>query len=116
MYTVFVQWKGINRSTKLTYTKARTNLATALDEVSHITGVVIIKRKNSENVALVSESESVGILESAHLLHSHNNVQRFLKVQEELHKNIVLFILHVMIKLILSNIGIIIKSALNYYS
>lgn len=73
-------------STSLTYTQARANLATLLDEVSLNKEVVIIKRKNAENVALVSESELAGIIETAHLLRSPKNAQRLLrallKVQE----------------------------------
>jgi len=65
-------------STSLTYTQARANLATILDEVSLNKEVVIIKRKNAENVALISESELAGILETAHLLRSPKNAQRLL--------------------------------------
>jgi antitoxin YefM len=63
----------------LTYTQARANLAKLLDEVSYNKEVVIINRKNAENVALVSESELSGILETAHLLRSPANAQRLLK-------------------------------------
>jgi len=77
-------------STSLTYTQARANLATLLDEVSLNKEVVIIKRKNAENVALVSETELAGILETAHLLRSPKNAQRLLKallkVQEKTEK------------------------------
>jgi antitoxin YefM len=66
-------------SISLTYTQARANLAKLLDEVSLNKEVVIIKRKNAENVALVSESELSGILETAHLLRSPKNAQRLLK-------------------------------------
>jgi antitoxin YefM len=73
-------------SISLTYTQARANLARLLDEVSFNKEVVIINRKNAENVALVSESELSGILETAHLLRSPKNAQRLLrallKVQE----------------------------------
>lgn len=74
-------------SISLTYTQARANLARLLDEVSHNKEVVIINRKNAENVALVSESELSSILETAHLLRSPKNAQRLLKsllkVQED---------------------------------
>jgi antitoxin YefM len=73
-------------SISLTYTQARANLAKILDEVSLNKEVVIINRKNAENVALISESELSGILETAHLLRSPNNAKRLLnallKVQE----------------------------------
>jgi antitoxin YefM len=66
-------------SISLTYTQARANLARLLDEVSLNKEVVIINRKNAENVALVSESELSSILETAHLLRSPKNAQRLLK-------------------------------------
>jgi antitoxin YefM len=66
-------------SISLTYTQARANLAKLLDEVSHNKEIVIINRKNAENVALVSESELSSILETAHLLRSPKNAQRLLK-------------------------------------
>lgn len=73
-------------SISITYTQARANLAKLLDEVSFNKEVVIINRKNAENVALISESELGGILETAHLLRSPKNAQRLLnsllKVQE----------------------------------
>lgn len=62
------------------------NYKEILDEVSFNKEVVIINRKNAENVALISESELGGILETAHLLRSPKNAQRLLnsllKVQE----------------------------------
>lgn len=74
-------------SISLTYTQARANLAKLLDEVSLNKEIVIINRKNAENVALISESELSGILETAHLLRSPKNAQRLLKallkVQED---------------------------------
>jgi len=74
-------------SISLTYTQARANLAKLLDEVSLNNEVVIINRKNAENVALVSESELSSILETAHLLRSPKNAQRLLtallKVKEK---------------------------------
>ncbi|PIS44555.1 MAG: prevent-host-death protein [Ignavibacteria bacterium CG08_land_8_20_14_0_20_37_9] len=66
-------------SISLTYTQAQANLAKLLDEVSLNKEVIIINRKNAENVALVSESELSGILETAHLLRSPKNAQRLLK-------------------------------------
>jgi len=71
--------KVVDMSISLTYTQARANLAKLLDEVSLNKEVIIINRKNAENVALVSESELSGILETAHLLRSPKNAQRLLK-------------------------------------
>ena len=63
----------------LTYTQARANLAKLLDKVSQNKEIVIINRKNAENVAMISESELSGILETAHLLRSPKNAVRLLK-------------------------------------
>lgn len=71
--------KVVDMSISLTYTQSRANLAKLLDEVSLNKEVIIINRKNAENVALVSESELSGILETAHLLRSPKNAQRLLK-------------------------------------
>ena len=71
--------RGYEMSISMTYTQARANLAKLLDEVSLNKEVVIINRKNAENVAMVSESELSGILETAHLLRSPKNAQRLLK-------------------------------------
>lgn len=62
----------------VTYTQARANLSKILDEVSLNNEIAIINRKNAENVALVSESELSGLLETAHLLRSPKNAQRLL--------------------------------------
>lgn len=66
-------------SVSITYTQARANLAKLLDEVSLNKEVVIITRKNAENVALVSESELAGLIETALLLRSPKNAQRLLQ-------------------------------------
>ncbi len=66
-------------SINLTYTQARANLAKLLDQVSLNKEIVIINRKNAENVALISESELSGLLETAHLLRSPKNAKRLLK-------------------------------------
>jgi len=71
----------------MTYTQARANLASLLDEVSLNKEVVIINRKNAENVALVSESELSSILETAHLLRSPKNAQRLLKTLLRVQEN-----------------------------
>ena len=65
-------------SIHLTYTQARANLAKLLDEVSLNKEIVVINRRNAENVALISESELSGLLETAHLLRSPNNAKRLL--------------------------------------
>jgi antitoxin YefM len=62
-----------------TYTQARTNLALLWDEVTLNREVVIIKRRGSESVALISVDELAGLLETAHLLKSPKNAERLLR-------------------------------------
>ena len=61
-----------------TYTHARANLASILDEVTKNREVVIIQRRGSEDVALITADELAGIMEVAHLLRSPNNAKRLL--------------------------------------
>ena len=64
---------------RTTYTKARANLAQLCNKVSENKEIVYIKRRNAEDVALISESELSSLLETAHLLQSPKNAQRLLK-------------------------------------
>jgi len=61
-----------------TYTHARAKLASLLDEVTKNREVVIIQRRGSEDVALITADELAGILETAHLLRSPKNAKRLL--------------------------------------
>jgi antitoxin YefM len=60
------------------YTHARAKLASLLDEVTKNREVVIIQRRGSEDVAMITADELAGILETAHLLRSPNNAKRLL--------------------------------------
>jgi antitoxin YefM len=61
-----------------TYSKARADLANLCNKVSDDKEIVLIKRRNSEDVALISSSELSSLLETVHLLRSPNNAQRLL--------------------------------------
>jgi len=61
-----------------TYSKARANLANLCNQVSEDREIVLIRRRNAEDVALISSSELSSILETAHLLRSPKNAQRLL--------------------------------------
>jgi antitoxin YefM len=61
-----------------TYTKARANLAKLCDEVAKNQEVVIINRRGSHDVALVSAEELASLMETAHLLRSPKNAARLL--------------------------------------
>lgn len=61
-----------------TYTQARSNLAKLLDQVTNEREVVIVTRRNGEDVALIAADELAGLLETAHLLRSPANARRLL--------------------------------------
>jgi antitoxin YefM len=61
-----------------TYTQARANLATLMDEVTLNNEIIIITRKNSRAVAMISEDELRSLKETAHLLSSPKNAERLL--------------------------------------
>ena len=64
--------------TVTTYTAARATFAALCEEVSSTREPVIIRRRNAEDVALVSAAELESLLETAHLLRSPKNAQRLL--------------------------------------
>jgi len=61
-----------------TYSQARANLANLCNNVSENKEIVVINRRNTEDVALISASELTSLLETVHLLRSPKNAQRFL--------------------------------------
>lgn len=61
-----------------TYSAARANLASLLNEVTDNREVVIINRRGAEDVAMVSAAELSSLLETAHLLRSPANARRLL--------------------------------------
>ena len=65
-------------STQTSYSHARANLASLLDQVIDDQEIVIINRRGSEDVALVSASELSSLLETAHVLRSPKNAERLL--------------------------------------
>ena len=64
--------------TVTTYTSARATFAALCDEVASTREPVIIRRRNAEDVALISADELESLLETAHLLRSPKNAQRLL--------------------------------------
>ena len=61
-----------------TYTNARANLAKFCDEVADHREIVIIQRRDAEDVALISASELTSLVETVHLLRSPKNAERLL--------------------------------------
>jgi antitoxin YefM len=66
-------------SIQTSYTQARAQLATLLDEVTNNREVVIIQRRGAEDVALIAADELAGLLETVHLLRSPANAERLLQ-------------------------------------
>jgi antitoxin YefM len=62
-----------------TYTHARANLSKLFNEVTENREVVIIRRRNGEDVAVVAADELASITETAHLLRSPKNARRLLQ-------------------------------------
>lgn len=71
-----------------TYTNARANLASLIDEVTKNREVVIIQRRGSEDVAMIAADELAGLLETAHLLRSPTNTQRLISALDRVRKGI----------------------------
>lgn len=61
------------------YTQARAKLAAFCNLAASSREPVIIKRRNAEDVALISVEELDGLLEAAHLLASPRNAERLLR-------------------------------------
>lgn len=59
-----------------TYTQARANLKSLLDQVAENREQVIIHRRGGDDVALIAADELRGLIETAHLLRSSKNAQR----------------------------------------
>ena len=65
-----------------TYTNARSQFAKLWNEVIDNQEVVIIKRRGTEDVALIFADELSSLLETSHLLRSPKNVKRLLQALE----------------------------------
>ena len=61
------------------YTQARANLKSLLDEVAENREQVIIHRRGGDDVALIAADELRGLIETAHLLRSPKNAQRLMQ-------------------------------------
>ena len=64
--------------TVTSYTDARATLASLCDQVAATREPVIIRRRNAEDVALISAAELASLMETAHLLRSPKNARRLL--------------------------------------
>ena len=69
-------------SLEVTYSEARANLASILDQVTDDCEIVTIKRRGHKAVALISASELSSILETEYLFRSPKNAKRLEKALE----------------------------------
>lgn len=69
-------------SKETSYSNARANLASILDEVVDQQQIFIVKRHNRKNVALIAEDELSSLLESVYLPHSPENAKRLHRALE----------------------------------
>ena len=69
-------------SKETTYSQARMNLASLLDQVCEESQIIVIKRRNQKNVALIAEDELSSLLECVYLLRSPENAQRLFRSLE----------------------------------
>ncbi len=72
---------------EFTYTNAREQLASLLDRVSKDREVVIIQRRGSEDVAMISADELASLTETAYLMRSSQNAKRILSALARALKN-----------------------------
>jgi antitoxin YefM len=66
-------------SVETTYTNLRQNLSSVLDQVCDDQEVVIVRRRNHRDVALIAADELGSIMETAHLLRSPANAKHLLQ-------------------------------------
>lgn len=72
---------------KTNYTQARANFAKLLDQVTKDREVVIIERKDQENVAMIDATELASLMETSYLLRSPANAERLLNALAKALKN-----------------------------
>ncbi|MBO1066781.1 MULTISPECIES: type II toxin-antitoxin system Phd/YefM family antitoxin [Nostocales] len=69
-------------SKETTYSQAKLNLATILYQVCDQREIIVIKRRNQKNVALIAEDELSSLLECVYLLRSPENAKRLFRALE----------------------------------
>ncbi|HCY87796.1 MAG TPA: type II toxin-antitoxin system prevent-host-death family antitoxin [Desulfobacteraceae bacterium] len=68
----------------ITYTNARNNLASTMKKVCDDHSPIIVTRKNSESVILMSLEDYEALTETAYLMQSPKNAKRLFESIEEL--------------------------------
>ena len=65
-----------------TYTQLRENLASKLAQVADNNTIVVVKRRDGKDVALIAADELSSLLETVHLLRSPANARRLFDALE----------------------------------
>jgi antitoxin YefM len=78
LYSIPVQNGEETMTVEFTYTSAREQLATLLDRVTKDREGIIIQRRGSEDVAMISADELASLTETAYLMRSPENAERIL--------------------------------------
>lgn len=66
----------LNMSIEISYSEARNNLASILDQVTDDCEVVVIKRRGHKKVAMIDADELSSLLETDYLFRSPKNAER----------------------------------------
>jgi len=70
-------------SLEVSYSEARNNLASLMDQVTDDCEVVVIKRRGHASVAMIDADELSSLMETEHLFRSPKNAARLLSALEE---------------------------------
>lgn len=70
-------------SLEVSYSEARNNLASLMDQVTDDCEVVVIKRRGHEAVAMISAAELSSILETEYLFRSPKNAERLMSALKQ---------------------------------
>lgn len=69
-------------SRDISYSEAEANLDQLLNQVYDESNIIVIRRENNKNIALISESELSSFLECVYLLRSPKNAKRLFQSLE----------------------------------
>ena len=70
-------------SLEVSYSEARNNLASLMDQVIDDCEVVVIKRRGRSSVAMIDADELSSLMETEHLFRSPKNAARLMSALEE---------------------------------
>ena len=70
-------------SLEISYSEARANLASLMDQVTNDCEVVVIKRRGRSSVAMIDADELSSLLETEYLFRSPKNAERLMKALEQ---------------------------------